>query len=234
MNQEHTFWTDRLSEALDGTLPPPQAEALEDHLAACPACRQVRAELEEVRRRARAMEPREPAEDLWLEIAPRLHAATLGDKVIPMHGGTAFAEPGVERRRVRLSFPQAAAAALVLALGGALAGSMLPGTPAPATPVAEGPVSESAAFLASSASVPPGLFEELQTLEEAFRADLSQLEPETRAIIETNLETIDRAIRESVRALQGDPGSRYLQSHLGDALQRKVGYLQQVTRLLET
>ena len=232
MNAEHTFWTDRLSEALDGTLPPPQAQALEDHLASCAGCRRVRAELEEVRRRARALEPAEPPRDLWLEIAPRLEAATLGDKVIPMHGH-GLAEPPTERRRLRLSLPQAAAAALVLALGGAVAGSLV-GGPAADVPVATASDPGTSAILASSDAVPPALFEELHSLEASFRADLSRLDPETRDVIVANLEIIDRAIRESVRALQSDPGSRYLQGHLGDALQRKVGYLQQVTRLLET
>ncbi len=233
MNAQHTFWTDRLSEALDGTLPPAQAEALEDHLASCAACHRVRTELEEVRRRARALEPVEPPRDLWLEIAPRLDAATLGDKVIPMHGH-GLPEPPVERRRLRLSFPQAAAAAVVLAMGGALAGSLVPGTGTADLPVATTSDPGTNAMLASSDAVTPALFEELHRLEASFRADLSRLEPETRDVIVANLETIDRAIRESVRALQSDPGSRYLQGHLGDALQRKVGYLQQVTRLLET
>jgi hypothetical protein len=232
MNAEHTFWTDRLSEALDGTLPQAQAQALEDHLASCAGCRRVRAELEEVRRRARALEPVEPARDLWLEIAPRLEAATLGDKVIPMHGHR-LQEPPAERRRLRLSLPQAAAAALVLAFGGALTGSLVQGpVPEGSTVAASDPGTR--AILAASDQVPPALFEELHTLEASFRADLSRLDPETRDVIVANLEIIDRAIRESVRALQSDPGSHYLQGHLGDALQRKVGYLQQVTRLLET
>lgn len=232
MNASHTFWTDRLSQALDGTLPPAQAEALEDHLASCAGCRRVRGELEEVRRRARALEPSEPSRDLWLEIAPRLEAATLADNVIPMHGH-GLPDPPAEPRRLRLSLPQAAAAAVVLALGGALAASLVQ-RPASEVPVAAVSDPGTSALLASSGAVPPALFEELHGLEASFRADLSRLDPETRDVIVANLEIIDRAIRESVRALQSDPGSRYLQGHLGDALQRKVGYLQQVTRLLET
>ena len=232
MKTEHTFWTDRLSEALDGTLPPAQAEALDEHLAACPACRAVRSDLSEVRRRARALESVDPERDLWLDIAPRLHTAGEEDKVIPMHGTP---PRGVrDRPRVRMSAPQAVAAGLVLALGGGLAGAWVgAGEPAP-PPSVSAAEPASAALVAAGEALPPGLFDELQLLEEALRADVSRLEPETRAVILGNLAIIDRAIRESVQALEEDPESRYLQGHLGSALQRKVGYLQQVTRFMES
>lgn len=88
--------------------------------------------------------------------------------------------------------------------------------------------------LAAERAVAPSLFAELSLLEEALRVDLGRLDPETRAVILANLDTIDRAIRESVGALRADPESRYLRGHLGSALHRKVGYLQSVTRLLES
>ena len=96
------------------------------------------------------------------------------------------------------------------------------------------PLQEEPVPLLARETVEPGLVTELRRLEEALRTDLDRLDPGTRAVILANLETIDRAIRESVGALESDPESGYLRSHLGSALERKVGYLQSVTRLLES
>ena len=242
--RSHEFWTDRLSEALDGTLPPEQSRGLEEHLSSCPACRQVRDELAEVRRRARALGSTPPGTDLWTRIAPALTSPSVGldrdDKVIPRHAGPETgppvrdeAEPG---RWFAPSPLWAAAAALVLIGAGAMGGAWVTRLSVKAQPtlevVAVGPTEQLLA--AAGSAVEPSLFTELSTLEEALRLDLGRLDPETRSVILTNLQTIDRAIRESVGALQADPESRYLRGHLGSALERKVGYLQSVTRLLES
>ena len=242
--RSHRFWTDRLSEALDGSLPPEQTRSLEDHLAGCPACRRVRDDLEEVRRRARALPVSPPATDLWPGIAREIGASVRGEggegKVIPIHPAPSGRAPTsgarvASSRWALAPLPAAAAAVLLLVLGAALgAGLAGPGgTPAPTLVGAEVD-GEARIREAAGEAVAPSLFEELRTLEEAVRFDLSRLDPETQATILGNLETIDRAIRESVGALQGDPESRYLRGHLGNALERKVGYLQSVTRLLES
>jgi anti-sigma factor RsiW len=244
--RSHDFWTDRLSEHLDGSLPAEQADGLEEHLAGCPACREVRDELQEVRRRARALGSTPPETDLWARIAPALDGAT-GDsarraKVIPMHGHpgpSALREDQVGRGTGSwfAQNPLRAAAAAVLLLGaGAMAGAMVTrsaiGSGSEPMVASMDPAEE--VRLAAQAAVEPSLFAELSLLEEALRMDLARLDSETRVVILANLETIDRAIRESVAALQRDPESRYLRGHLGSALHRKVGYLQSVTRLLES
>ncbi|MEJ2540800.1 MAG: zf-HC2 domain-containing protein [Gemmatimonadota bacterium] len=239
---DHDFWTDRLSEALDGTLPTEEAGRLTEHLAGCPACRRVRDELEAVRRRGRSLTRRAPEADLWARIAPRLEGPepARGDvrgKVIPIHTAR-IEEDSVDdepRRGLRMAPLQAAAAALVLLAGGAALGSLSDrSVPELSTPsVVEGLTDARLTSLATGAGE-PALFGELQVLDEALRADLSRLDPDTRGVILRNLDIIDRAIRESIAALEADPESRYLQGHLGDALRRKVGYLQNVTRLLES
>lgn len=241
----HDFWTDRLSESLDGTLPPEQAQGLDEHLAACAACRAVRDELAEVRRRARALGSTAPEVDLWARIAPVLESSARegkvgrDDKVIPMHAAAAVDSAAAderERRWFALSPLRAAAAAALLLGVGATWGALLTRTAVPSQPgpavAATGPSEEFR--LAAETAVEPSLFTELNLLEEALRIDLERLDPETRSVILANLETIDRAIRESIAALQDDPESRYLRGHLGSALHRKVGYLQSVTRLLES
>lgn len=51
---------ERLSDHLDGTLPPAEAERLREHLDQCPACRQALEELRLTLDRIRAVEPVEP------------------------------------------------------------------------------------------------------------------------------------------------------------------------------
>ncbi len=236
----HAFWTDRLSESLDGTLPLEQARALDEHLAGCASCRGVRDELAEVRRRARALGSTPPRTDLWARIAPALESSSRDAKVIPMHGGTATGGGQASQVEGRGWFApsslRASAVAVLLLAAGATGGALL--TPFAAPPQSTlggadyGPSEE--LRLAAETAVEPSLFAELSLLEEALRMDLERLDPETRSVILTNLDTIDRAIRESVGALRADPESGYLRGHLGSALNRKVGYLQSVTRLLES
>lgn len=110
--------------------------------------------------------------------------------------------------------------------GGGRAGAIvgeeaaLPGTDALVTSAALG-------------ALPSGLSDEVAALERTLRARAGALNPETRATLLRSLEVIDRAIRESLEALSRDPGSEYLQGHLGSALERKRGYLRQMVQLLE-
>src|SRR3989441_10839895 len=65
-------WTDRLSEYLDGTLANGEHAALDAHLAGCAACAATLAELRQVVARARGLEDKPPAADLWPGIAERI------------------------------------------------------------------------------------------------------------------------------------------------------------------
>src|SRR2546422_208780 len=57
-------WTDRLSEYLDGELGIAERAALEAHLAGCPACEVILAELRRVVARAQALDDQPPTTDL--------------------------------------------------------------------------------------------------------------------------------------------------------------------------
>ena len=65
-------WTGRLSEYLDDTLAGSERAALDAHLAGCAACRATLDELRRVVARARGLEDRPPAADLWPGIAERI------------------------------------------------------------------------------------------------------------------------------------------------------------------
>lgn len=58
-----------------------------------------------------------------------------------------------------------------------------------------------------------------------------QLDPRTIAVLESSIATIDSAIADARRALEGDPASRFLSSQLNKALEKKLGLLRTVALL---
>src|SRR5256885_7725220 len=106
-------WTDRLSEYLDGDLGVAERAALEAHVASCPACEAILAELRRVVARAQPIHDRPPSTDLWPAIAQQIGVSSGAEP----HGVVSLP---ARRARRRLSFtvPQLAAAAAVLLLLG--------------------------------------------------------------------------------------------------------------------
>lgn len=235
MSDQHSFWIDRLSEYLDGTLGADDRDALEGHLAECRDCTAVLADLRHVVSAARAMGDVAPERDLWPGIAARLGRRP-GERVaevIPLptsHVGARARQAGVY-----LSRRQLAAAAIVVALSSAAATWALgpgvavrsvgdplsmPGAPAVVSPAAavEGP--------------PPALADELAHLEATLSAARDRLDPNTVRILEKNLDVIDRAIQDSRRALATDPANAFLKEHLERAYQQKADYLREATNIV--
>ena len=95
-------WTERLSEYLDGELKGSERAFLEAHLERCEDCQETLAGLRRVVMRARSLEDRPPATDLWAGVAERIGA--------PARPATAPA-----RRRISFSLPQLLAAGIALA-----------------------------------------------------------------------------------------------------------------------
>jgi anti-sigma factor RsiW len=223
-------WTDRLSEYLDGDLKGREREALEAHLAACPACTETLAGLSAVVARAGRLPERAPDADLWPGIAARLEStrAPLGLRVSRFGGW-----------RVSVTVPQLAAAALALTL--LSSGTMwLVLSRRPASPVT-GP----AAAAPPSAAIPAGGSETavatfgftrydaaVADLERVLAQHRNQLDPATVRVIEDNLRIIDRATAEARKALLADPANPYLNGHLADQMRRKVELLRQATALI--
>ena len=99
-------WTNRLSEYIDGELDNTERAALEAHLETCGHCYATLADLRQVVARAKTLEDREPAKDLWAGI----RAGLTTDAPIPLR------RDRLVRRRFSLTVGQLLAASIALML----------------------------------------------------------------------------------------------------------------------
>jgi len=212
-------WMDRLSEYLDGTLAPAEREALETHLADCAACTATLAELRRVVARARALDDRAPAADLWPAIAARI-----GDR------GSVLPFTRRAGRRISFTVPQLAAAGIAIVALSLGAGLLARRGPATATPVAS-----SGAGLEHNVIWLPGADSEYDAAVGQLRAALndnrSELDSSTVRVLEKNLAIIDSAVAEARHALALDPNNAYLNHHLAETMRRKVELLRRASTL---
>ena len=130
------------------------------------------------------------------------------------------------RKNVTLAAWQLMAASLAMAVisGGAvwvyLTGSAMD-SPRTALPSGESPMAQAVMW-----GVDMGDYQQaVADLEGVLQQGREVLDEETVRILEENLETIDRAIREAQDALSQDPGSKLLRRLLSESLRRKVDLL---------
>lgn len=221
-------WQERLSEYLDGELPPSERTRLEAHLLECAACVSTLAELKLVVARAGALNDAPPPEDIWPGIAARIGGLQqIAGAIRP--GGSSAARG----RRFSFSLPQLAAAsiALMLVSGGAVwvaqRGSALRSeAPIQATSSTSPGAASFEARLASDESFTPREYDQaIADLEAALAQGRGRLAPATLRALDENLRIIDRAIADARRALTADPGNAYLSGHLAETMWRKVELL---------
>ena len=213
-------WTDRLSEYLDDELKGSERAMLEAHLERCEDCQENLAGLRRIVMRARSLEDRPPASDLWAGIAARI-------------GAPARPVRAPERRGFTFSLPQLLAAGVALAALSASGAWMLhPGAP----PVGLQPV---AAVPGEVPVTPVGAPSAAQSydaavhdLEQILTAGRGRLDSATVRILEQNLALIDRAIAEARRAIAADSANVYLNTHLAQTMRRKVDLLRQAAALV--
>lgn len=227
----------RLSEYLDGTLAPNERTLVERHLADCPTCARILADLERVVERAGRVAPRAPTTDLWPGIAARLPVPA-PQGIVEASGRT------VTRRRIAFSIPQLAAAVVTLvSLSGALAwlagshGSQIAGNPV-ATTTGTGQATRNPAVQAAADSGEPLELEttayyaaSIEELERILFDPSREVPPQTEARVRRALVTIDRAIEDARQALEQMPGDPYLNEHVRSTLRRKSEFLRGALRL---
>ena len=213
-------WIDRLSEYLDGELPEGDRRQLEAHLAGCADCTGVLDELRWVVGRARALDDRPPATDLWPGIAAMIGAPAA-------------------RRRLLFSVPQLLAAGIALMLlSGGTVWTLLHRqavTPRIAThsPVAApGTPSVISVGLGGVDSATQTYDRAVADLQTVLTQGRGRLDTTTVRVLEKNLKLIDRAIADARSAVQADPASAYLNRYLMRTMQRKVELLRNAAVLV--
>jgi hypothetical protein len=207
---------DLLSNYLDGELPPGDARMLEAHLAACPVCTTLLAELRRVVARAQALEDRPPRVDLWPGVAAAIGSAPWG------------------RRRIALSMPQLLAAGVAtMLLSGGTVGLLLRGPATAPRAVASADLGDTGRALVriTEAGVERGYDAAIRRLEGELVAGRGRLDSATVRMVEDKLRLIDHAILEAERALAADPANAYLNGHLTQTRLRKLELLRRVAAL---
>ena len=213
------LWTNRLSEYIDGELDNTEREALEAHLATCGQCYATLADLRQVVARAKTLEDREPAKDLWAGI----RAGLTTDAPIPLR------RDRLVRRRYSLTVGQllAACIALVLLSGGGVWMAVKPqGVAVKPTPAPRGDHGYTQVGWTSQTD------QAVAELEDALTRNESQLDTATVRVVRQSLAVIDRAITDARVALMRDPGNTYLNLHLADTMRRKLELLRRINALV--
>lgn len=218
-----------LSLLLDGELEGAALVAAESHLLECADCRAAYEALRGVKRAAQALDDRPPARDLWDGIARRIHETPRD--VVPI-----TAAPS--RRRFAFSVPQLAAAAIALMAVSAGAATLLVNRHAPlpaGTAALSWPVAGTVTPV-SLAKTPGGMGvatydAAIRDIEETLRSRRVILDTATVRVVEQSLRIIDDAVRQAREALARDPNNLYLNTHLQNALGRKLDLLRHVATL---
>jgi hypothetical protein len=217
----NSHWTDRLSDYLDGELDASEKVAADRHLAECSACAAVLADLTSIASSAASLPDLSPGHDLWPGIVRRLRPRKRERQ------GSRSADRDLVgallRRRVALTVPQLAAAAVTLSLLSAAGAWAILGAPDPAW---DHVALESPSDVVLAAYEPA-----MAGLEAEYDARRGELDPETIVVVERNLAIMDAAIREARDALESDPSSGFLNAHLAEAVRRRMNLLREVASI---
>jgi hypothetical protein len=249
---------ERLSDWLEHDLDSVSSAMLERHAATCARCTGLLADLASIRRTAAALPELVPSRDLWPEIEARIQAPVIAldqprstrpaldrgtTRRLWWLGAAAAALVGVTAGVTHyMTLKNNPVAPSVVASQPTVVRSPESTVPAPDTqpaaelvsaerpdsPRAPRPASTSAAPGAADQSEYARDVAQLRAIVSERRADLDST---TIAVLEKNLELIDRAIAESRAALERDPASDFLADQLARAMTKKVAILRTVALL---
>ncbi len=209
-----------MSEYLDGELAAGERQELEAHLAECEECAATLEQLGRVVERAKALDDKPPATDLWSGIAGRIGAVPEEEEVADLEAHRRGRVVRLRQRRLTLSLPQLAAASIalmVLSAGTAWMVSRSGEEQVPSEAMVQ--PAPGAGFTASSYDAA------IAELERIIDQSRDRLDTATVRVIAENLMIIDQAIAQAQRALAQDPASEYLNEHLAATKRQKLEFL---------
>ena len=207
----------QLGDYVDRTLPAPARAALDAHLAACPACAALAADLQAIRAAVFTLDQHTPPARVWAKIAAAI-------------------EPPRPAPRGWLAWPSGwqplAAGAVAVVLTASLwwvGQGLLPAAEADRRAIAAG---QAAAADRSLQYAEAHFNTAIAGLEAVTLSGGSALDPLTASVLQANLTVIDAAIVESRTALASEPESDLAQQSLIEALHTKVVLLQDTLTLI--
>jgi len=213
-----------IGDLVDGPIEASAQRELDEHLAVCPACRAVLADLRDIRGVAGRLPDYTPRPEVWSGIARRLETE-LASRPRPFWTGA----------RVALAM----AATLLVAVASSM---WLMRGPAPATQGGAATATP-AAVIQSTGDLVQDVDEHLRIadehyvkaiagLEQVVQSDQAALDPAVAATLQKNLGVIDQAIRESREAIRTQPNNQVVQTSLFEALRQKVALLEDTVALI--
>jgi tetratricopeptide (TPR) repeat protein len=215
-----------ISEYVDGSLDARRAGELERHVAGCPACREVLADLRRMKDAASALEPPEPDPAVWRKIEARLVSGAAAEPAAPVRvpGRWAF---GTGLSSLKLA--GAAALALVLVGAGVYFGLGVGGRGA-----ARYPKNSEKYTLAKLDEAEAYYRKAIRSLGEAFAAEKGAMIPQAAEMFERNLAVIDATIQACREAVRKEPDDLQARNYLLAAYMDKLTFLDTALGLPKT
>jgi anti-sigma factor RsiW len=195
----------KLDDFVDDSLSADDAAAMAAHLAACPSCRGLAADLSRLRAAARALGPIDPPAAIWERIVSH----------------PTIAPPSRSRRPLIRWIGLAAALAIVTS--GALVFSL---RPRPGLRAGNASGASAVQPIEPKLLEADRLYEEAIAQLEALGTDTTGLDPVLARSLDASRVALDRAIAESRAALASDPANQAARASLFQSLRRKVRLLQ--------
>jgi hypothetical protein len=208
-------------------------------------------DLEAVARTAAGLADRIPENDLWAGIEARIQTASIptaqathSDAAAGPEAATSLTDARSARfaRRISLTIPQLAAAAVALAtISTAGAWIVLGGGSGSSVATASGSVEPvvGSALVSTRGPESTGQLAErygsvIAELENALFDPPNSLAPDAETSLRRALLKIDRAIEDAEKALESLPGDAYLEQHVQATMRRKAEFLRRAVRLSQS
>ena len=235
-------YRDAIAEFVDGSLDAAGQRELERHVATCADCRALVADLKSIQGAAFTLERHQPPPHAWKAIRERIAAeplpATRGRVLAPLEfarGVLSGSRRTWPRTRTAWGVWMAAAAALLVVTTAGIVSIVNEPPPAHIDNTANAPTDEppTAASIAAELNAAEEHYDKaIRGLEQIARSQSNELDPQTAAVLQKNLQVIDQAISDSRAALNQQPTSTDAQDSLFDAMRTKVAVLQQTVELI--